>query len=83
MTKSYPQGGANIPPDSAEKQGISPPGGAESGTVGDGSDEMEASARPGTAVPSDRELARLVEAWRALPVHVKAAILALVNTVGS
>jgi hypothetical protein len=31
----------------------------------------------------DTDLARIVEAWTMLPAHIKAAVLALVNTGGA
>jgi hypothetical protein len=34
------------------------------------------------AVPVDPDLVRIVEAWPTLPVHLRAAVLALVGTAG-
>jgi hypothetical protein len=46
-------------------------------TSGDSSDPLTASL---TGAPADPDLARIIDAWSALPDHIKAAVLALVQT---
>ena len=60
--------GIDPPHDSAGNTAIPDRGGAESGA-------------PALQI-ADGDLARVVEAWPTLPAHIRAAVLALVETVG-
>jgi hypothetical protein len=44
--------------------------------------EGEQSGEPAPAAVTDPDLARILDAWPTLPAHIKAAILALMATVG-
>jgi len=58
-------GGREQPPDFPRETTSEPAGGAQSGAV----------------VTGDADLTRIIDAWPALPPHIKAAILALIGTV--
>ena len=46
------------------------------------SGQVEPALTPSLQLPADPELARLVDAWPTLPAHIRAAVLALVQTAG-
>jgi hypothetical protein len=63
-------GGIRTPRETPEKTALSPEGGAKSGAL------------PTEPNISDPDLARIIVAWPDLPDHIRAAVLALVGTVG-